>query len=117
MTVGPHSMKLPQSWDTESDQLGVPAILRIRAGPPVAAKNHTIKMNICNLANGIPRDDRSASVCVCVCVWVCVCVFVCVCVCVCLCARVLGGFLRCLLRDCVPSALRTWSAPERLQRP
>ena len=111
MTVGPHSMKLPQSWDTESDQLGVLAILRIRAGPPVAAKNHTIKMNICNLANGIPRDDRSASVCVCVRVGGCVCV------CVCLCARVLGGFLRCLLRDCVPSALRTWSAPERLQRP
>ena len=25
MTVGPHSTKLPQSWDTESDQLGVPA--------------------------------------------------------------------------------------------
>ena len=62
MTVGPHSTKLPQSWDTESDQLGVPAILRIRAGPPVAAKDHTIRMNICNLANGIPRDDRSASV-------------------------------------------------------
>ena len=62
MTVGPHSTKLPQSWDTESDQLGVPAILRIRAGPPVAAKDHTIRMNICNLANGIPWDDRSASV-------------------------------------------------------
>ena len=27
MIVGPHSMKLPQSWDTESDQLGVPAVL------------------------------------------------------------------------------------------
>ena len=25
MIVGPHSTKLPQSWDTESDQLGVPA--------------------------------------------------------------------------------------------
>ena len=25
MTVGPHSTMLPQSWDTESDQLGVPA--------------------------------------------------------------------------------------------
>ena len=62
MTVGPHSTKLPQSWDTESDQLGVPAILRIRAGPPVAAKDHTIRMNICNLASGIPRDDRSAPV-------------------------------------------------------
>ena len=74
MTVGPHSTKLPQSWDTESDQLGVPAILRIRAGPPVAAKDHTIRMNICNLANGIPWDDRSASVCVrvrvCACVWI-----------------------------------------------
>ena len=62
MTVGPPSTKLPQSWDTESDQLGVPAILRIRAGPPVAAKDDTIRTNICNLANGIPRDDRSASV-------------------------------------------------------
>ena len=27
MIVGPHSTKLPQSWDTESDQLGVPAVL------------------------------------------------------------------------------------------
>ena len=27
MIVGPRSMKLPQSWDTESDQLGVPAVL------------------------------------------------------------------------------------------
>ena len=26
MIVGPHSTKLPQSRDTESDQLGVPAI-------------------------------------------------------------------------------------------
>ena len=25
MTVGPHSTKLPQSWDTRSDQPGVPA--------------------------------------------------------------------------------------------
>ena len=25
--VGPHSMKLPQSWDTESDQLAVPVVL------------------------------------------------------------------------------------------
>ena len=83
MTVGPHSTKLlPQSWDTESDQLGVPAILRIRAGPPVAAKDHTIRMNICNLAHGIPWDDRSASVCVCVraCVRACVLVRVRVCV-------------------------------------
>ena len=30
MTVGPHSTKLPQSWDTESDQLGVPAIYRVQ---------------------------------------------------------------------------------------
>ena len=60
--------------DTGSDQPRLPAILRIRAGPPVAAKDHTIRMNICNLANGIPRDDRSASMCVCVCV--CVCVYV-----------------------------------------
>ena len=80
MTVGPHSTKLPQSWDTESDQLGVPAILRIRAGPPVAAKDHTIRMNICNLANGILWDDRPASVCVCVGMWVCGCVCVCACV-------------------------------------
>ena len=26
MIVGPHSMKLPQSWDTGSDQPSVPAI-------------------------------------------------------------------------------------------
>ena len=25
MIVGPHSTKLPQSWDTEPNQLGVPA--------------------------------------------------------------------------------------------
>ena len=80
MTVGPHSTKLlPQSWDTESDQLGVPAILRIRAGPPVAAKDHTTRMNICNLAHGIPWDDRSASVCVCVCACVCARVRACAC--------------------------------------
>ena len=30
MTVGPHSTKLPQSWDTESDQLGVPAMYRVQ---------------------------------------------------------------------------------------
>ena len=30
MTVGPHSAKLPQSWDTESDQLGVPAMYRVQ---------------------------------------------------------------------------------------
>ena len=35
MTVGPHSTKLPQSWDTESDQLGVPAF-GLASGPPVA---------------------------------------------------------------------------------
>ena len=28
MIVGPHSTKLPQSRDTESDQLGVPAFLK-----------------------------------------------------------------------------------------
>ena len=27
MIVGPHSTKLPQSCDTKSDQLGVPAVL------------------------------------------------------------------------------------------
>ena len=30
MTVGPHSTKLPQSWDTESDQLGVPAMYSVQ---------------------------------------------------------------------------------------
>ena len=30
MTVGPHSTKLPQSWDTESDQLDVPAMYRVQ---------------------------------------------------------------------------------------
>ena len=29
MTVGPQSTKLPQSWDTESDQLGVRAMYRV----------------------------------------------------------------------------------------
>ena len=35
MIVGPHSTKLPQSFDTESDQLGVPAALpeQIPRGP------------------------------------------------------------------------------------
>ena len=104
MTVGPHSTKLlPQSWDTESDQLGVPAILRIRAGPPVAAKDHTTRMNICNLAHGIPWDDRSASVCVCVCVRACVraCVLVRVRVCVRLGARACARSLALSLSLCV----------------
>ena len=35
MIVGPHSTKLPQSWNTESDQLGPPAVLpeQLHRGP------------------------------------------------------------------------------------
>ena len=31
MTVGPHSTKLPQSWDTRSDQPGVPACTDLKS--------------------------------------------------------------------------------------
>ena len=40
MIVGPHSMKLPQSRGTESDQLGVPAVLleKLHRGPCFLAR-------------------------------------------------------------------------------